>query len=144
VVESAARRCLGVPFTEGETRRWLFLRAAEWTNWPSFLSQAVLPVMFIFYKWFFVVAAVFFLDVIWAAIRYKYVNVTAATYAVFIVSFCKWPATVGSAIYLFAHHSYLAGILAIAWPLGLCGIVGVPGKVGTVELLFAQKIGYVR
>jgi len=132
-----------VPLTEAETRRWLFLRAVEWTNWPSFLSQPVVPIMFIFYNWFLVVAAVFCGDVIWAAIRYRYVNVAAATYAVFFVSFCKWPAAIGSAIYLFLHHRYIAGILAVAWPLGLCGIVGVPGKVGSVELLFAQKIGYI-
>lgn len=130
-------------FTKEETRRWFFLRATEWINWPSFLSQPVVPIMLIFYRWFFVLAAVFFLDVIWAAIRYRYANVAAANYAVSFVSFCKWPAAIGSSIYLFVYHSYLAGILAIAWPLGLCGIVGVPGKVGTVELVFAQKIGYV-
>jgi hypothetical protein len=83
------------------------------------------------------------LDLIWAAIRYRFVNVTAATYAVYFVTMFKCPAGIGSAIYLFIHHSYLAGILAVAWPLGLCGVVGVPGKIGTVELLFARKIGYV-
>jgi len=132
-----------VQFTEEETRRWLFLRASEWNNWPSFLSQPVVPVMFIFYKWFFVLAGVLLLDALWAAIRYRYVNVAAATFAVFFVKFAKWPAALGSAIYLFIHHSYLAGILAVAWPLGLCGVVGVPGKIGNVELLFARKIGYV-
>jgi hypothetical protein len=132
-----------VTWTEEQTHRWLFLRAAEWTNWPSFLSQPVAPIMFIFYNWFLVLVVVFLLDVLWAAVRYKFVNVTAATYAVYFVMIFKWPAGIGSAVYLFIHHSYFAGIIAVAWPLGLCGLVGVPGKIGTVELLFARKIGYV-
>lgn len=103
----------------------------------------MVPVLLIFYRWYLVLITVFLLDVLWAAIRYRYVNVAAAKYAVYFVTFCKWPAALGSAIYLFVQHSYLAGILAVAWPLGLCGLVGVPGKIGTVELLFARKIGYV-
>lgn len=114
----------------------------EWTNWPTFISPPIVPILFIFYHWFYVVVSLFLLDVMWAAIRYRYVNAAAATYAVFFVSYCKWPAAIGSAIYLLAHHSYLAGILAAAWP-GLCGFVGVPGKVGIVKLRFAQEIGYV-
>jgi|SRR5258708_4649600 hypothetical protein len=100
-------------FTEEETRRWLFLRAAEWKNWPSFLSQPVVPVLFIFYTWYYVLGGVLFLDILWAGLRYRYVNVPAATNAVYFVSFCKWPAGIGSAIYLFAHHSYFVGVLAI-------------------------------
>jgi hypothetical protein len=115
----------------------------EWTNWPSFISQPIVPIMLIFYRWYFVLLAVFILDLLWTAIRYRYVNVAAATYAVIFVKFCKWPAALGSAVYLFVHHSYLPGILAVAWPLGLCGVVVVPGKIGEVELLFARKIGYL-
>jgi len=99
--------------------------------------------MLIFCRWFYVLGAVFLLDVIWTVIRYRYVNITAANCAVFFVSYCKWPASIGSAIYLFVHHDYLAGVVAVAWPLGLCAIITVPGKVGAVELLFARKIRYV-
>lgn len=99
--------------------------------------------MLIFHSWFYVLVAVFFLDVLWATIRYRFVNVTAATCAVYFVMFLKWPVTIGSVIYLFLHHSYFSGIFAIAWPLGLSGFVGIPGKIGTIELLFARKIGYI-
>lgn len=130
-------------FTDEEARRWLFLRATEWTNWPSFLSQPIVPVLFIFYPWYFVLLGVFFLDIIWTVIRYRYVNVIAATYAVFFVRYCNWPVAIGSAIYLSVHHRYLVGFLGLAWSFGLCGVVGVPGKIGRVELMFAQKIGYI-
>lgn len=129
--------------TEAETRRWLWLRASEWTTWPSFVSQPVVPLMLVFYPWFYVLLGVVVLDVLWAGVRYRYINVPAAISAVYFVKFCKWPAAIGSAIYLFMYHRYLAGILAIAWPLGLCGIIAVPGQIGKIELMFAEKIGYI-
>lgn len=47
-------------------------------------------------------------------------------------------------MYLLIHHSYVVGALALAWPLGLCGLIFVPGKIGQIEMLFAQEIGYVK
>jgi hypothetical protein len=131
-------------YTDAEARQWLLLRAMEWKNWPSFISQPVVPILLIFYPWFTVLAGVFLLDVIWAGIRYRYINVPAATNAVYLVTICKWPAAIGSAIYIFLHHNYLSGALAIAWPLGLCGLIAVPGQTGRIELMFAEKVGHVR
>ncbi|MBI3669774.1 MAG: hypothetical protein HY237_08355 [Acidobacteria bacterium] len=129
--------------SEPQLRRWLWLRAAEWTNWPSFVSQPIVPVLFIFFPWLYVLAGVFLVDLLWALVRYRYINVRAANYAAYFVVFTKWPAAIGSAILLFVHHSYFAGIVAIVWPLGLSGIIGIPGQIGRIELLFAKKIGYV-
>jgi hypothetical protein len=124
-----------------EVDRFLWLRAAEWANWPSFVSQPIVPCLLIFYPWYYILGGVFVLDILWASIRYTYVNVTAATKAVIFVSFLKWPAAVFSAIYLLRDHRYLSGALAIAWPLGLCGVVGIPGQIGRIELMFARKMG---
>ena len=129
-------------FTEEEVaRRWLFLRAAEWKNWPSFVSQPIVPILFIFCPWYYIFGGVLFLDILWAGLRYRYVNVSAAASAVSFVEYLKWPAGIGSAIYLFTHHSYLAGVLAILWPLGLSGLITVPGQTGRIEMLIAHKIG---
>ena len=70
-----------------------------------------------------------------------WVNVRAASYIANFVRLTKWPAAIGSAILLFVHHSILPGILAIAWPLGLSGLIAVPGQIGKLQLLFARKIG---
>jgi hypothetical protein len=129
--------------TEPEIRRWLWLRAVEWKGWPTFVSQPVIPVLFIFYPWFWVLGGLFFLNVLWAGLRYRYINVAAVTNAVYFVSFCKWPTAIVSAAYLFLHRSYLAGSLTVAWPLGLCGLITVPGQTGRIELMLAKKIGYV-
>lgn len=62
-------------FTEEETRRWLLLRAIEWNNWPSFVSQPILPVVLIFYPWYYALGGVFVMDLIWATIRYRFVSI---------------------------------------------------------------------
>ncbi len=117
-----------------------WLRAAEWTNWPTFISQPLVPILFVFYPWYSIIVGLFAVDVLWAGIRYKYVNVTAARAAVPVVAYAKWPAAIGSAIYLFIQHRYFAGVLALAWPL-VCGIVMVPGKIGLVQRLIMRKAG---
>jgi hypothetical protein len=139
------KRALQVPvdLSEGQIGRWVFLRSLEWENWPGFVSQPVVPILFIFCKWFYVLAGAFILNVLWAGIRYRYVSVRAATGGMYFVMFCKWPTAIGGSIYLFTHGSHLAGILALAWPMGLCGFIGVPGQTGRIELMFARGMGYV-
>ena len=68
----------------------------------------------------------FALDVLWAFICYKYVNVRASSYMANFVILAKWPAAIASAIILFVHHQILAGALAIAWPMGLGGLISCP------------------
>jgi hypothetical protein len=121
--------------------RWLWLRAAEWSNLPSFVSQPIVPILLIFFYWPFVLGGLFALDVLWAFVRYKYVNVRASSYIAKFVILTKWPAAIVSAIILFVHHRILAGTLAIAWPLGLGGLIAVPGQIGKLQILFAKKIG---
>jgi len=132
---------LGLGLSESQLRSWLWLRAAEWANWPSFVSQPIVPILFIFFPWPLVLASVFILDILWALVRYGYINVRAASYAVNFVFFTKWPVAFVSAILLFAHHRIFAGILTIAWPLGLAGVIAVPGQIGRLQGLFAKKIG---
>jgi hypothetical protein len=117
-----------------------WLRAAEWTNWPTFVSQPLVPILFIFYSWYVVIAGLLVLGVLWAGIRYKYINLTAARAAVPFVVFAKWPAAIGSAIYLYTQHRYFAGVLAFVWPL-VGVIVMVPGKIGLVQRLMMRKAG---
>jgi hypothetical protein len=129
-------------FTDEELRRWLLLRAIEWANWPAFISQAAAPVLFLFFSWPYVLAGVIALDLLWVFVRYSYVSPRLANIACLVVVWLKWPAAVGSAIYLLHHQSYAAGVLALIWPL-LAGLICVPAKLGRVELLLAKAVGYV-
>ena len=128
-------------YSEPEIQRWLYVRAVEWTAWPAFITQPVVPILTIFFPLYKVLLAVFLLGIIWCAVRYSFVSPRLAQIAASFV-LLKWPASLGSAIYLYAHRNYLSGTIALFWPL-LAGLIGIPGKIGVVELALAKKIGYV-
>jgi len=135
-------RITGIEFTEPELRRWLRLRAIEWANWPAFISQPLLPVLLVFFSWPYPLAGLIAADVLWALVRYSWVSPRLASLAALAVAWLKWPSVVGSAMYLLAHRSYAAGVIAVLWPL-LAGFVRVPAQLGKIELMLAKKVGYV-
>ena len=124
--------------TEAETKRWLWLRAIEWNNFPTFISQPILPIMLIFFPWYKAIASVIFLDILWSWIRYSYVNATISDIGSIFVIFTKWPASIGSAIYLFLHKHPILAIVALLWPF-VSGFICVPGKIGIIELALAKN-----
>ncbi len=128
-------------WTDDEIKRWLWLRAVEWAALPAFVSQPLAPVLLIFFPWYWVLGGVILLGILWCPMRYLFVNITIATFACLIVTWLKWPAAVGSAIYLFLHDQPVLAVVALLWPL-VGGFVGIPGKVGVIELAFAKKIGF--
>lgn len=119
----------------------LHVRAIEWTNWPVFLSQSVVPVLLIYYPWYWVIAAVACLEFAWSFVRYRYVSLRAANSAALLVSYTKWPATIAAGIYLFIQHRYMIGVIAVWWPLGLTAPLCAFGQVGKVERLLGMSIG---
>ena len=128
-------------YTGPEIERWLHIRAIEWTAWPSFITQPVVPILFVFYPWYWVLVGVFLIGIPWCAVRYSFVSLRLAQLAVFFV-LLKWPAALGSAIYLFIERKYVPAIIALLWPL-VAGFIGVPRKIGIVELEFAKRLGYI-
>jgi len=146
----AARRHVGhegtktrfTNWTNAEIERWLLLRAIEWSGFPAFVSQPLVPIMFLLFSWYCVIATVIVLNILWSRIRYSYVNIAVATVACRFVVLPKWPFAIGSAIYLFIHGQFVPGLIALGWPL-LAGYITIPGKIGVIELAFAKKIGYV-
>lgn len=125
-----------------EIQRWLLLRAIEWNAFPAFASQPLVPIAFLLFSWYWVIATVVVLNILWSGIRYSYVNITAANVACLFVVWAKWPFSIGSAIYLFIHLQFVPGLIALFWPW-LAGHIPPPGKIGVTELAFAKKIGYV-
>jgi len=129
-------------YTDEEIKRWLWLRAVEWSAFPAYVSQVVAPILFIFYPWYLVVLALVILGLFWCLIRYSFVCVMLSKGACLIVVWFKWPVAIASAIYLFAHHEIAAGVAALIWPL-VAAFTIPPGKVGVVELALAKRIGFV-
>jgi hypothetical protein len=129
-------------YTDDEIKRWLWLRAVEWSSLPAYLSQVIVPFLFIFYTWYEVVLAFFGVSLLWCLIRYFFVSVAVSNIACLVVVWLKWPVAIGSAIYLFGHKQLLAGVVALIWPL-VAAFTSPPGKVGVIELMLAKRIGFV-
>lgn len=129
-------------WTEAEVKRWLWLRSVEWAALPAFIAQPIAPILIIFFPWYQVLASVVIIGIAWCAVRCFFVSVTIATFACLAVSWLKWPAAIGSSIYLFYQHEIVSAIVALLWPL-FGGLIGIPGKAGAIELAFAKKIGFV-
>jgi hypothetical protein len=140
-IENEMRWEMYVP--EGDLHRWLFLRAVEWIDWPVFLSQPVVPILLIFYGWRYVFGALIIIDLLWAFIRYSFVSPSLSNFGAKFVTWIKWPATIGSAIYLlFVVHRYGLGIVVLVWAF-TAGLVTMPGgRIGRVELALAKCVGY--
>src|SRR5947209_15517766 len=101
--------------TDADVQRWLLVRAVEWSNWPTFVSQPIVPVLFLIFPWYYVVLVLAATDLGWATIRYNFINVALARWGVFVAQL-RWPSALICGIYLLFHRSYLAGVIALLWP----------------------------
>jgi len=140
-------------YTDEEIARWLQLRALEWSSWPIFISQPILPVLLVMYPWKPVVIALLCVEAIWQFVQYAFVSVRLSDISCLFVVWLKWPAALGSSIYLFVHGRYALGVAALTWPavavfVGmpvnlLIGVLGARRSLGSISLALAQRIGYV-
>jgi len=60
--------------TSAEIDRWIHPRAIEWSGWPTFISQPVVPGLFIFYPWHFVVIGLLCVDLVWQIVQHASVS----------------------------------------------------------------------
>ncbi len=127
-------------FSGEEYAKWSSLRAMEWGIWPAFLSQAILPILILFISWWQVIIAVEILVIIWAFIRYQYVDNRLAGLGVYVSMF-KMITIPISVIILVLRGSYLLAVLPIAWTfLAAFSALLVGGtKIGVLEKIFYDQ-----
>jgi hypothetical protein len=120
-------------FSPEELQRLCWLRAIEWLTWPGFLSQPLLPILYIFYPVYGVLALAFIADLLWLPFRHHLVSLQLATLGCFWVRL-KWVTIPIGVIFLLHQRRYAAAFAALAtpWFAGL----PIPGKVGIVETKF--------
>lgn len=139
--------------SEVEIQRWLHLRAIEWAAWPAFVTQPIVPILFIFFPFVTVILALVIADFLWRFVRYSFVVPSLAKSGALFCGLLTWPGAIGSAIYLLAHHRYGMAPFAIFWPFLaayvslpgalLAGVVGRPTLVGRIEVELAKRVGYI-
>jgi len=124
-----------------ENLRWCWLRAVEWGRLPLFLSQLFAPPLLLFVPWYYVVPGFFLLNLMWAGIRYKFINIgisESAAHAMLL----KWPVTIGCAGYLLWQGQIGTGLLALFW-LPAAGVLGIvtPVDIGRIQAVMMRQLG---
>jgi hypothetical protein len=135
-----------------EVERWIQLRALEWSAWPTFISQPVLPVLLIFFPWHIVLIGVLCADAVWQFLQHAFVSLFLSEISCLSVRWLMWPAALGSSIFLFVHDRYGVATFALLWPLVasfvtgpfqvLLSRLGLRRSLGSISLALAKKIGY--
>jgi hypothetical protein len=123
-----------------EVLRLSWLRAAEWLSWPAFISQPILPVLYLLWPWYYVWAWVALANLMWRFVRYRFVNYSLASVACLYVRL-KWPVMVIFSIYFLLHRAYLLAVLTLATPLvAMLMITLSTGMVGLVQRKFVDEL----
>lgn len=124
--------------------RWCKLRAVEWGVLPSFLAQAVVPVLLLEWPLWKILLGVLLADVLWAAVRYRFVSVATSYLASAFVSVAKLPVTFSMVIYFVCRHEGWSAALCVGWFFA-SGVTGLfPVKVGGIQKMLMAKLGYGR
>lgn len=143
-----ASQLLSVEFTVGELTRLCWLRAVEWLAWPAFISQTLLPVLYIFYPAYWVLLGVIVVCFLWLPIRHRFASFRLATIGCFFVRL-KW-ATIPTGIFcLLRERRFVAAAVALATPWlasylnfpaqMAAAVAGHPSEIGTVQEKFLAQ-----
>jgi hypothetical protein len=129
-------------FTEDESARACLLRALEWSKWPAFLSQPLVPLLYLFFRWYWVLLGVFLVNKLWVLVRYRFQNVQAAAFGSLFVR-VKWITMVlAGALFISRARWGLAALTAFT-PL-IVPILGLgsPADIGLLQGEFMRQLGY--
>jgi hypothetical protein len=127
-------------YTPEQTMRLAWLRAAEWLSWPAFISQPLLPILYLFWPWYYVIAWVALANVMWRSVRYRFLSYTLAAAGCLFVRL-KWPVMLVFGIYFAVHHEYLLTVLTLCSPLvAMAMVVLSPGMIGVVQRRIVQQL----
>ena len=145
-------RLIGVnveTMTPDEVTQLCWLRAVEWLGWPSFISQPLLPLLYVSYPVYWVLVAVACVGIVWLPFRYEFASLQLATLAALWVRL-KWITIPIGVYFLFEQHRYVAIVITLLTPwlvsfLNFPAVVFAvlarsPSEVGTVQQKFLRHI----
>lgn len=104
--------------TDQENQEWSSQRASEWSGFPLFLSQPLVPLLLIWFPWKALVLSLIVINIVWGLIvRYRYVSIALADFGS-VFHYWKWITCPVAAIYLYyvAEDTHKA-VIALLWPL---------------------------
>ncbi len=101
--------------TKKENDDYFTARAAEWANYPLFILQSFIPILFYFTKWWYLVIGVYVLNLLWVPFRYKFVNIKLLDFG-WRLNKAKWVILLATGVFLFSKRLIVEGLIAFVWP----------------------------
>lgn len=122
---------------------WCLSRALEWSQWPLFVLQPVVPLALAYMptQWVWLVIALFALSWLWVVVRTLFVSLPLAQFAIVFVR-TKWFTALVACAYLAYLHHYEAAGLAGIWPVvtGVLRSLTPSTNLSASQQLFAKRI----
>ena len=133
----------GIPFTDEENLRRCWLRAVEWMAWSAFVSQPVLPILYLFWPWYSVLASVIAVGLLWRIVRFPLASQKLATWGCLFVRL-KWIVIPVMAAFYGYSSQWLLLALTLLGPLmaGILGFTSAGGDIRPLQMLFMRQLGY--
>ncbi len=131
-------------YTDDENLRWALLRAIEWRAWPFFITQPIVPLLFIFYKPEFVVIILLIIGIAWNLVSMMLINLNLMYFGPIFVKL-RWFSSIGVGGYLIYNHVYLWGILALLWPIvvgSMSPFLAFGTTIGKMQERIMNRLGY--
>jgi hypothetical protein len=121
-------------------------RAIEWLSFPVLIGQTLLPVLYAFLPWQWLLAAFAGCLIAWPFVRVPLASFKAVLIGMFIGK-PKWFIAFGMAIYFYMHRDPGLAILSLATPaaMGVLLMFYVSKKravVDQLQAIFMNQMGY--
>lgn len=130
-------------FSDDENARACALRSGEWGKWPAFISQPLVPVLYLVYPWIWVLASVLVLNAVWIPFRYRLASIQLAT-AGALFARLKWITIPVAAIVCLLHKEYFVAVLSLLTPIimPMLGMLTPFYGLGRLQRVFLKQLGY--
>ncbi len=101
--------------SQKENKAFIAARASEWANFPLFILEPFIPILFYFAKWWYIVIGAYILNLLWIPFRYRFFDAKLSEFAWKFNKF-KWGILLIIAIFLFTKKMLVEGIITLFWP----------------------------
>ena len=132
-----------VEMTSDEIVKASWLRSVEWSQWPVFLFQPLLPIFLLWLPPLKLAVYLLVLGYVWILFRNRFVSFLLATLGCFWVRL-KWVTIPVMCLYFGLHHQWKAFVVSLLSPLVIMFISGVvlPTNILPLQRRMWKQIGF--
>ncbi len=128
-------------YSEEEIQKWSWLRAVEWSAWPSFLAMGIGQFMLLVITPFAAMLMVLLATFVWSIFCRYFVSAKLVTIGVF-VNKLKWLSSPLVFIILLTQHETIPAFIALFWPFiaMFLQFLRLPSKVGAIQEKLLKQV----